>query len=297
MKTSNELRPLIFGEVLFDRFPDGSSVLGGAPFNVAWHLQAFAVSPLFISRVGDDPLGHQVLASMQEWGMETFGLQLDPEHPTGTVDINFVNAAPHYEIIENRAYDFIDVNLLPPLHQISMLYHGSLALRSETTSLALKHIKEKCSAPAFVDLNLRTPWWHPASVEQIMMDAHWVKLNEDELAQIVPQERNTMNRVKYLLSRLPLKYLCITQGDAGAFAVCSDATCFQVGADNQTAVVDTVGAGDAFCSVLLLGQQRNWSLPKTLERAQQFASAIVGIRGATTNNKNFYQSFVDAWAE
>ncbi len=26
-------RPLIFGEVLFDCFPDGIRVLGGAPFN------------------------------------------------------------------------------------------------------------------------------------------------------------------------------------------------------------------------------------------------------------------------
>jgi len=33
----------IFGEVLFDQFPDGQQVLGGAPFNVAWHLQAFGL--------------------------------------------------------------------------------------------------------------------------------------------------------------------------------------------------------------------------------------------------------------
>ena len=45
-------RPVIFGEVLFDRFPDGSVVLGGAPFNVAWHLQAFGRAPLFISTGG-----------------------------------------------------------------------------------------------------------------------------------------------------------------------------------------------------------------------------------------------------
>ncbi len=43
-------RPMIFGEVLFDCFPDGASILGGAPFNVAWHLHAFGQSPLFISR-------------------------------------------------------------------------------------------------------------------------------------------------------------------------------------------------------------------------------------------------------
>jgi len=37
----------IFGEVLFDHFPDGSRVLGGAPFNVAWHLQAFrTIAPI-----------------------------------------------------------------------------------------------------------------------------------------------------------------------------------------------------------------------------------------------------------
>ena len=37
----------VFGEVLFDVFPDGKQVLGGAPFNVAWHLQAFGIAPYF----------------------------------------------------------------------------------------------------------------------------------------------------------------------------------------------------------------------------------------------------------
>ena len=53
-------RPVIFGEVLFDHFPDGARVLGGAPFNVAWHLQAFGSAPLFVSRVGNDPAGREV---------------------------------------------------------------------------------------------------------------------------------------------------------------------------------------------------------------------------------------------
>ena len=55
---SNKL--CIFGEVLFDVFPDGHQVLGGAPFNVAWHLQAFGQSPFFISRVGNDPQGKEI---------------------------------------------------------------------------------------------------------------------------------------------------------------------------------------------------------------------------------------------
>ena len=67
-------RPVIFGEVLFDRFPDGSVVLGGAPFNVAWHLQAFGMAPLFISRVGNDALGRTIRDTMHCWEMDASGL-------------------------------------------------------------------------------------------------------------------------------------------------------------------------------------------------------------------------------
>ncbi|WP_232224975.1 PfkB family carbohydrate kinase [Acidihalobacter ferrooxydans] len=59
-------------------------------------------------------------------------------------------------------------------------------------------------------------------------------------------------------------------------------------------MVDTVGAGDAFDSVLLLGLARGWPLEQILGRAQSFASAVVGQRSATTN-PDFYRPFVDQW--
>jgi len=64
MTPDNQACPLIFGEVLFDQFEDGSSVLGGAPFNVAWHLQAFGLQPLLVSRVGDDSYGRCIRGEM-----------------------------------------------------------------------------------------------------------------------------------------------------------------------------------------------------------------------------------------
>ena len=123
---------IIFGEVLFDCFPDGNIVLGGAPFNVAWHLQAFGVSTLFISRIGDDYYGNNIKEAMQNWGMDLSGLQLDSEHPTGVVNVNFINNEPHYEIVENSAYDFIQSSRLPSLKKDAILYHGTLALRSQS---------------------------------------------------------------------------------------------------------------------------------------------------------------------
>ena len=66
-------RPLIFGEVLFDRFPDGSEVLGGAPFNVAWNLRGLGQDPLLVSRVGKDELGDRILDAMDGFGLDEIG--------------------------------------------------------------------------------------------------------------------------------------------------------------------------------------------------------------------------------
>ena len=64
---------------------------------------------------------------------------------------------------------------------------------------------------------------------------------------------------------------------------------------SETKIVDTVGAGDAFSSVLILGQLRDWPLERTLEKAQEFAAAIVGLRGATTTERIVYERFTKAW--
>ena len=77
-------RARIFGEVLFDHFPNGTRVLGGAPFNVAWHLQAFGQAPLLCSRIGNDPDGASITAAMREWDMDTRELQLDPVASAGS---------------------------------------------------------------------------------------------------------------------------------------------------------------------------------------------------------------------
>jgi fructokinase len=65
------------------------------------------------------------------------------------------------------------------------------------------------------------------------------------------------------------------------------------GSDVQA--VDPVGAGDAFASVVLLGLLHDWPLKTALERAQHFASRIVGRQGATVDDPAFYAEFSEAW--
>lgn len=289
------MRPLIFGEVLFDRFPDGAAVLGGAPFNVAWHLQAFGLAPLMITRIGEDDLGDQVRQAMQQWGMDCAGLQTDPQHPTGSVEVSFVDHEPHYDIVPDRAYDFIAADALPALDGNWLLYHGSLALRNPVSAAALAAIKARAQARVFFDVNLRAPWWERQSVLQWSRQATWVKLNDDELQVLVPDLSEPVEQLNHLWAGEG-EYIVLTRGKEGATVTMAEAGgVYTVRPNHGTQVVDTVGAGDAFCSVLILGLVRQWPIDLTLQRAQQFASAVVGLRGATTQDKAFYQGIMDSW--
>lgn len=288
-------RPLIFGEVLYDRFPDGACTLGGAPFNVAWHLQAFGLAPLMISRVGDDALGEQVLAAMRAWGMDCSGMQLDSTHATGVVDISLEHGEPRYHIVEAQAYDFIAVEQLPRIRGDALLYHGSLASRSAATAEALAELKRQLRGKVFVDINLRAPWWDRQQALQLLADARWIKLNAEELGALLPQAADEEARIAALLTDA-LDYAVVTRGDQGATAIVARGRQRHEVRPAATTVIDAVGAGDAYCSVLILGEMRQWPLPLTLQRAQQFASAIVGMRGATPRDMRFYQPFNAAWA-
>ena len=60
-------------------------------------------------------------------------------------------------------------------------------------------------------------------------------------------------------------------------------------------MVDTVGAGDAFASVCILGLQQDWPYGLIIERAQRFAAVLVGTRGATLNDPEPYNKLVAEW--
>lgn len=292
-------QPVIFGEVLFDHFPDQNVVLGGAPFNVAWHLQALGEAPLFISRVGDDKLGCRIQSLMQNWGMDSSGMQIDTTHPTGVVQIEIENGEPSYAIVPEQAYDYINTHELAPLThatQGSLLYHGSLALRNPVSNAALEALIEKLNLPVFVDVNLRAPWWDKETIHASLKAAHWVKLNDEELQQLSPIDGALEYQAKALQELCELPLLIVTQGEQGALARTAEGRIYRVEPEADIPIVDVVGAGDAFTSVILLGLLRGWELENSLHRAQSFASAVVGIRGATPIHKEFYHSFTDTWS-
>lgn len=297
-------RPVIFGEVLFDRFPDGNAVLGGAPFNVAWHLQGFGCAPLVISRVGEDAPGRLVRQAMQEWGLDSAGLQIDGTYPTGAVEIQMSGTKHSFNILPDQAYDHIDIgqSLEATKHiEASLFYHGSLAMRTARVRHVLEDLLTTMELPIFVDVNLRDPWWREEDLPPVFQRARWVKVNDEELEIVARQLSSSGESLEKKALALKEKYdlgqLIVTLGAQGALAFEDSQDAVKVTPEHKSEIVDTVGAGDAFSSVILLGLIKGWPSQVTMQRAQDFASRICLQRGATSPVPGLYLEMITKWGE
>ena len=95
------------GEVLWDLLPKGKQ-LGSAPANFTYHCRSLGGDALLVTRVGNDALGHEVLERFRLLGLPTDTVQIDPDFPTGTVEVALAeDGQPRFTILENVAWDRI----------------------------------------------------------------------------------------------------------------------------------------------------------------------------------------------
>lgn len=292
----------IFGEVLADIFPD-KTVLGGAPFNVARHLQAFGLRPVLITRTGQDALRTELLQEMHRLKMDISGLQIDAIYPTGQVKVQLTADGHQFDILEDQAYDHIHAGIT---HMVTMslkpemAYFGTLAQRSMPSRLALDKFLADGKCPRFLDVNLRAPFYNKHTIRRSLMRSDIVKLNEDELLVVAKYFKidapSAHEKASQLLAEFNIKQVIVTAGAKGAWMVnANEIIKSDVETTAKTLLVDTVGAGDAFSAVCILGHGLNWDHVTTLNRANQFASAICSVRGGAPEDIDFYTPFILEW--
>ncbi len=295
-------RVVLFGEVLADIFPD-RGVLGGAPFNVARHLKAFGRNPVLVSRVGNDDLGKHVLGTMKQYGMATGGIQLDRVHPTGQVKVHLEGSCHRFEILTEQAYDFIHYGIARMIRlplSPALVYFGTLAQRQAVSRRALTTLLRSTDAAKFLDINLRPLCYDEGALRSSLQYADILKLNIEELDVLAEMfalsSESPQARAGELLKQFDLDRVVVTCGAEGAWQIDRAGEIIEVMAGDQHAtVIDTVGAGDAFAAVYILGTLRHWPVRSTLERANVFAAAICGIRGAIPEQADFYDRFIREW--
>ena len=295
-QSNRSKRPLLIGEVLFDRFPDGKKILGGAPFNVAWNLRGFDQNPVFVSAVGQDQAADEIRQRMTQHGMDVTGLQSN-EHPTGNVKVSFADGEPSYEIEPGQAWDFLSAQD-PHSNQgnlsddVAIIYHGSLILRSPASRAAVEALRSETDATVFVDLNIRLPWFEIEHVAEILSDVDSLKLSLEELATLAGRELPDDNAIAEasaeVLAQHSLVSLWVTAGADGAFYFDDQGQTEFAEAIKIENLADTVGAGDAFSAAVINGMLNSREPKLILADAVNFAAKVCGLQGATTDDKDFY---------
>jgi fructokinase len=255
------------------------------------------MNPLMVSRVGADSRGARILQKIRSTGMDCRAIQIDPERPTGVVQVTLDEGVPRYEIRPDAAWDFINWEELEPCLsrelRPGLICAGTLALRSPASRDSFDQLVGFLSAGLLLDLNLRAPWCSSELVTAQIQRARWLKLNDEELDTVLGHEVQGPNvfseQAAAVCRELGLELLAVTFGAEGAvLATREEAYCSPSPA--VEAMVDTVGAGDGFTAAVIRGIQGNQPVPAMLNSAVEFATRICGIRGATPAERSFYQA-------
>jgi fructokinase len=152
--------------------------------------------------------------------------------------------------------------------------------------------------PVFIDVNLRPPWWDLSKVSEILPGTTCIKLNEDELNLLEHRspESDSQTRTAHFREACGAEAVLVTQGELGAFALTPDGSC-STPAQPVDNLVDTVGAGDGFSAVAIIGILEHWPWEETLRRASAFAARICEYRGAIREDRGLYEKAREQWRD
>ncbi len=304
-----------FGEALVDVLPSGE-VVGGAPLNFSIRAAQLA-EPLgwtaaMISRIGSDHRGEKILQHLRQTRLDTSAIQIDPNHPTGFVDVKLDDGHPSYVIGQHVAWDHIgpDEAALNLSRQASAFCFGTLAQRGTQTRETLAEcLRAVDRGVKIFDINLRKPYPTTDLIDQSLRAANILKCNAEELLLLaewleldlianqqsgetatstceqsqVAQTQVAQNIATMLQARFELDCVFWTQGAQGCV--------LQRGAGTTTANVpqlpqapdaDSVGAGDAASAALAVGLVAGWPDERIATVANYCGAFAASQRGATT---------------
>jgi fructokinase len=276
------------GEILWDEFPSGKR-MGGAPANFIHHVRELGgnqFQPLLVSAVGDDPSGREILQNWNERGLSAKYLAVDPKHSTGSVGVAVAaEGKPVYEIRRNVAWDFLpgEPTLRGLAEQADAICFGTLAQRAPQSRKAIRKFlaKAKPGALRILDLNLRAPFASEEIVTESLPLADVLKVNAEELLQLADWYALSGDAeavAQALLRRTELRLIALTRGADGSALYAPAEKSVRPGV--PVAVVDTVGAGDAFTAALAIGMLRGFPLDKINENAIRAAAFVCTQSGA-----------------
>ena len=280
------------GELLWDVLPEGAR-LGGAPANFAVMAGRLGNHAAVLSRVGRDALGREAVDLLSGFPVDTEFLQVDAEHETGRVTVALKDGQPEYTIHEPAAWDFLELSdeWVALAERADAVCFGSLAQRGvaarKTVQELVAQTRKECVR--VFDVNLRTPFYWGAVIEESLDLATVFKMNDAEVPVVMgllgldqPElsaEGGLKDAALRLLEEFPrLRLVAITRGGNGSLLVAQDEVNEHPGV--AVKVADTIGAGDAFTAALTHYLLRGAGLDVLNEAGNRWGAWVASQRGA-----------------
>ncbi|MGG7466922.1 carbohydrate kinase family protein [Chryseobacterium arthrosphaerae] len=278
-------KAVCFGEVLWDIFPGEQKKIGGAPFNVAYHLSKMGVDVSMISSVGDDQLGHDLLEKMKNWNIPADHVQINTQYPTSTVIATVdENNDAHYDIVEGVAWDFIEMTTENQeiLNSADALVFGTLAARNGKTRNTLFQLLELSKYNVF-DINLREPYYEVGMIKDLLHKTHLAKFNKAEMRMMLDflgkDYTTEEDGIRYLQDQFYLEEIIISKGSKGALYAYQDN--FYLYPTIPVKIKDTVGSGDSFLAGFLSKRlEAGSTVHETMVQAVSLGAFITSQEGA-----------------
>ncbi|WP_274308879.1 carbohydrate kinase family protein [Solibacillus daqui] len=232
---------------------------GGAPANVAAAIAKFGGNAFFCGKVGDDAFGHFLQQTLQNAGVCTEQLILDPSAPT---TLAFVSREMDGErdFIFNRGADEllrIEDLYLQKLMDMDIIHFGSAtALLSDPFSKTYEQLMQTLIMQNhFIsfDPNYRTNLWKGDTERFIekcapFIDAaHFIKMSSEELL-LFARTENFKEALNWA-TQFEDKAIAITQGAEGTIYIQNGV--ITVVPSISVNAIDATGAGDAFVGAVL----------------------------------------------
>ena len=282
---SDSIRPVLgVGEVLWDNFPEGRQ-LGGAPGNFVHHVQQQGLRATLVSSVGQDPEGDDLIAALQERGLDTSLIQRRAK-PTGRVNVELDDSGkPTYDIAKPAAWDhiYLGEETMEAARSAGCLCFGSLGQRTPNGRATVVTMLEAMPADGLrvFDVNLRPPWVVEAAIKECLLLTNVFKLSDDELQDVAMMLDLPSEQAKFcdaVIERFDLKLLILTRGGEGSILQTPDDRSEHGGVEVE--VVSTVGAGDSFTAGVVAGWQAGMKLEDLHDHATRLSGFVCTQAGA-----------------
>ncbi|KIA87452.1 carbohydrate kinase family protein [Flavobacterium sp. AED] len=283
MNTKYILSVVSFGEVLWDLFPTHKKI-GGAPLNVALRMNSLGAETTIISRVGADEDGNEIISFINNQDVSSDAIQIGEDYKTGVVNV-MINEKGNasYDIHYPSSWDKITPSkeMDEKVSESDAFVFGSLICRDEVSRSTLYDLLDKAKYKV-LDANLRAPYYTEDVLNELMLKADFIKLNDEELYEISQQLESPYNsfeqNIKFIAEKTNTKHVCVTKGAFGAVLYYNDK--FYYNSGYFIKVVDTVGAGDSFLASLIVKLLRGKSPQKSLNYACAVGALVAGHEGA-----------------